>query len=92
MKSSFIETKGFSNFKSNLLESHQGHEESKEQRLKERYKSNFQIRNKTRLRDSKTRTQEHKTKTQDACEINMKTNMYFANICKHDKAIVQDHV
>jgi hypothetical protein len=43
----------------------QGHEESQEQRLKRRYKSNFQTRNKTKLYDSKTRTQDLRAKTQD---------------------------
>jgi hypothetical protein len=33
----------------------QGHEKPQEQRLKERLKSNFQTRNKTRLCDSKTK-------------------------------------
>ncbi len=44
---------------------YQGHEETRKQRLKERYKSNFQTRNKTRLCDSKIRTQKHKTRTRD---------------------------
>jgi hypothetical protein len=35
----------------------QGHKKPQEQRLKERFKSNFQIRNKIRLCDSKTITQ-----------------------------------
>ncbi len=33
----------------------QRHKNAQEQRLKERFKSNFQIRNKTRLFDSKTK-------------------------------------
>jgi hypothetical protein len=41
----------------------QRHEYPQEQRLKERFKSNFQTRNKTRLCDSKTRTQELRTRT-----------------------------
>jgi hypothetical protein len=41
----------------------QGHEKPQEQRLKERSKSNFQIRNNIKLCDSKTRTQERKTRT-----------------------------
>jgi guanylate kinase len=41
MKSNFLETKGFSNLKSNLLENHHEHEESQEQRLKERSKVTF---------------------------------------------------
>jgi hypothetical protein len=49
----------------------QGHEDPQEQRLKERFKSNFQTRNKIRLYDSKTITQELKTRTwnvQNECE------------------------
>jgi hypothetical protein len=42
-------------------------------------KSNFQTRDKTRLYNSKTRIQEHKM-----CKINMKMDMYYANICKHE--------
>jgi len=71
--------------KSNLLESHQKHKESQEERLKERSKSNFQTRNKTKLCDLKT-------KTQNICKINVKTDVYFVNIWKHDKAMVKDHV
>jgi hypothetical protein len=41
----------------------QGHEKPQEQRFKERSKSNFQIRNKIRLCDSKIRTHERKTRT-----------------------------
>jgi hypothetical protein len=43
----------------------QGHKESQEQRLKRRYKSNFQRRNKTRLYYSKTRTQDIHDKHED---------------------------
>jgi len=43
----------------------QGHEEPWEQRLKERSKSNFQTRNKIKLRDSKIRIKELKTRTWD---------------------------
>jgi len=39
------------------------HKESQEQRLKKRLKFNFQIKNKTRLCDSKIKTQELKIKT-----------------------------
>ncbi len=78
--------------KSNLLENHQRNKESQEERLKERSKSNFQTRNKTKLCDSKTKTQEHKIRTQNICKINVKTYVYFVNICKHDKAMVQDLV
>jgi hypothetical protein len=38
---------------------YQGHEKSQKQRLKERFKSNFQTRNKTILCDSKTKCHEH---------------------------------
>ncbi len=48
------------------------HKKTQKQRLKERSKSNFQIRNKTRLCDSKMKTQELKTKTQ-MCKTNVKT-------------------
>jgi hypothetical protein len=41
----------------------QGHKKPQEQRLKERSKSNFQTRNKTRLCDSKKKTHELKIKT-----------------------------
>ncbi len=44
----------------------QGHEEPQEQRLKGRFKSNFQTRNKTRLCDSKikiTKTTNKNTKS-----------------------------
>jgi hypothetical protein len=37
--------------------------EPREQRLQERFKSNFQTRNKIKLHDSKVRIQEFKTKT-----------------------------
>jgi hypothetical protein len=36
--------------------SYQGHEDAQEQRLKERCKSNFQTKNKTRLCNSKIKT------------------------------------
>jgi hypothetical protein len=52
---------------------YQGHKDPQEQRLKERFRYNFQIRNKTRLCDSKTKIQELKTRTQDVqdkCENN----------------------
>ncbi len=39
----------------------QGHKEPQEQRLKRKFKSNFQTRNKTKLCDSKTRTQDLRT-------------------------------
>jgi hypothetical protein len=51
----------------------QKHKGSQEQKLKERFKSNFQIRNKTRLYDSKIRTQEH-----EMCKTTMKMNFYYA--------------
>jgi len=41
----------------------QGHENPQKQKLKEKFKSNFQIRNKIRLCDSKTKTQKLRTKT-----------------------------
>jgi len=41
----------------------EGHEKPQEQRLMERFKFNFQKRNKTKLCDSKIRTQELRTKT-----------------------------
>jgi hypothetical protein len=47
------------------------------------FKSNFQIRNKTRLCYSKQKqnsyTQEH-----EMCKTNMKMNLYCVNICKHE--------
>jgi len=43
----------------------QGHGKPQEQRLKERFKFNFQTMNKTRLCDSKTKTQELRTITQN---------------------------
>ncbi len=49
----------------------QGHEDPQRQRLKERFKFNYQIRNKTILCNSKPKTQELKTRTrdvQDKCE------------------------
>ncbi len=57
----------------------QGYEEPQEQRLKKRSKSYFQTRNKIELHDSKIRTQEH-----EVCKINVKVNIYCANICKHE--------
>jgi hypothetical protein len=39
------------------------HKKSQEQRLKRRFKSNFQTRNKTILCDSKTKTQDLRVKT-----------------------------
>jgi len=50
---------------------YQRHEKIWEQRLKERFKSNFQTRNKTRLYDSKKRTQKIKIiaqNVQNKCE------------------------
>jgi hypothetical protein len=44
----------------------QKHKNPQKQRLKEMSKFNFQIRNKTRLYDSKISTQKHKTKTRCA--------------------------
>ncbi len=43
----------------------QGHRDSQEEKLKERSKSNFQTRKKTKLCDSKIKTQELKTRTQN---------------------------
>ncbi len=42
----------------------QGHEDPQEQKLKKRFKSNFQIMN-TKLCDSKTKTQELRIRTWD---------------------------
>jgi hypothetical protein len=44
---------------------YQGHKDSQKQRLKEKFKSNFQTRNETILCNSKTKTQKHKTRTRD---------------------------
>ncbi len=55
----------------------QGHKKPQEQKLKERSKSNFQIRNKTRLCDSKTKTQELKTRT---CEMQNKNENKYVNM------------
>ncbi len=41
----------------------QGHKYPQEQRLKEMFKFNFQIRNKTKLCNSKTKTQKQKIRT-----------------------------
>jgi CYTH domain-containing protein len=60
-----------------------GHKKPQEQKLKERSKSYFQIRNKIRLRDSKTRTHKLRIRTQDV-QNNMKIKFYYANICKHE--------
>jgi hypothetical protein len=57
----------------------QGHENPQEQRLKERCKSNFQTKNKTRLCNSKIRTQELKIRTQDV-QDKLETNLYYTNI------------
>jgi len=46
---------------------------TQKQRLKERFKFNFQARNKTKLHDSKTK--------HEMCKTNMKTYFYYANIC-----------
>jgi len=62
---------------------YQGHEDPQEQRLKEKSKSNFQTRNKTRLCNSKITTQNEKQE-HEMCKINVKTNLYYANICKHE--------
>jgi hypothetical protein len=46
-------------------------------------KFNYQIRNKTRLCNSKIKTQELKIRTQEVqntCEM----NIYYVNICKHE--------
>ena len=48
-----------------VCSNYQGHKELQGQRLKERFKTKFQTRNKTRLCDSKTKTQELKTKTRN---------------------------
>jgi hypothetical protein len=45
-------------------------------------KSNFQIKNEAKLCDSKARTQKLK-QGHEMCKTNVKTNLYFANICKH---------
>jgi hypothetical protein len=44
---------------------YQEHKDPQEQRLKERSKSCFQIKNKTRLCDQKTKIQKLKTRTRD---------------------------
>jgi hypothetical protein len=66
-----------SNFPTHV--NYQIHEDPQEQRLKERSKSNFQTKNKTRLCDSKIRTQEH-----EICKTNVKTYFYYVNICKYE--------
>jgi hypothetical protein len=58
----------------------QGHEDPQEQRLKQRSKSNFQTRNKTRLCNLKIRTQEHKTRTRDM----QKKRENRSLLCKHE--------
>jgi hypothetical protein len=62
---------------------YEGHEYPQGQRLKERFKSNFKINNKTKLCGSK---KEHKNEEQEheMCKINMKMNIYCANIWKHE--------
>jgi len=47
-----------------MLSSCHGHEESQEQRIKKRFKFNFETRNKIRLYDSKTKTQKLKKHVQ----------------------------
>jgi hypothetical protein len=68
----------------------QGHEKSQKQRLKERFKSNFQKMNKTKLCDLKIKTQELRTKTRNV-QNDVKTNFYYVNLCKyeHDKVMVK---
>jgi len=46
-----------------ICSNYQKHKKTQEQKLKERFKSDFQIRNKTRLCDSKTRTKKQKIKS-----------------------------
>jgi hypothetical protein len=60
-----------------------GHKKSQEQRLKGRFKFNFQTRNKTRLCDLKIKPQELRTRTQYV-QKNVKMDLYYANICKHE--------
>jgi hypothetical protein len=45
-------------------------------KAKKRFKSSFQTRNKTTLCDSKTKPQN--------VMINVKTNLYYVNVCKHE--------
>jgi len=75
---------------------HQGHKDPQEQRLKKNLKSNFQIRNKTRLCNSKTRTRELKIRkwdVQDKCENKflLCQHMQTCTGKKHNKAMVQNH-
>jgi hypothetical protein len=48
-----------------MLSSYHGHEESQEQRIKERFTFNFETRNKTKLYDLETKTQKLIIRTQD---------------------------
>jgi hypothetical protein len=48
-----------------VCSNYQRHKKSQEQRLKERFKSNFQTRNKLKLCDSKIRIQEQRIISQD---------------------------
>ncbi len=61
---------------------YQGHEKPREQRLKERFKFNFQTKNKKKICELKEKT-ELRTKTwyvQNKCE----NKSLLANICKHE--------
>jgi len=65
-----------------MLSSCHGHEESQEQRIKKRFKFNFETRNKIRLYDSKTKTQKLKIKT---CAIQIWKHIFIMLIYANKK-------
>jgi hypothetical protein len=51
--------------------------------LKKSFKFNFQTRNKTRFVIQKQKHYNCEQKN-EMCKINVKTNIYYVNICKHE--------
>ncbi len=56
-----------------------GHKKSQEQKLKERYKSNFQTRNEIKSCDSKKKHKNYKQE-HEMCKRNVKMDIYYANM------------
>jgi len=48
------------------------------------FKFNFQTKNKTRLSDSRTKTLYIERERDEMCKTNMKTDIYYVNLCKHE--------
>jgi hypothetical protein len=66
-----------------ICSNYQGHEKPFEQRLKERFKFNFQTRIKTRVCDLKNKNTKTKNKA-TRCARQMWFLFYYVNICKYE--------